>query len=79
MLGLHHRFGLEADVMGAFDPLIDKITALPVELMAEVEQFVEQVRERVQERALAHAATAASAPAFAAVWGNPDVDTYDAL
>jgi hypothetical protein len=67
--------------MGAFDPtiLIDKITALPVELMAEVEQFVDQVREREQDRALARAATAASAPAFAAVWNNPEGDAYDAL
>jgi hypothetical protein len=67
--------------MGPFDPkiLIDKITALPVELMAEVEQFVDQVREREQDRALAHAATSASAPAFAAVWNNPEDDAFDAL
>ncbi len=67
--------------MGGFDPkiLIDKITALPVELMAEVEQFVDQVREREQDRALARAAAAASVPAFAAVWNNPEDDAYDAL
>ena len=34
---------------------------------------------REQERALTRAASAASAPAFAAIWNNPDDDAYDAL
>ena len=57
--------------------LIEKIEALPVERIAEVEDFVIAARE--QERTLTRAASAASAPAFAAVWSNPDDDAYDAL
>lgn len=67
--------------MGAFDPkaLIDKITALPVELIAEMDQFVDDLRQREQNRALVEAASVASAPAFAAIWSNPEDDVYDAL
>jgi len=49
--------------------LIEKIEALPAERIA--------LRE--QERSLIGAAAAASAPAFAAVWSNPEDDVYDAL
>lgn len=59
--------------------LIEKIEALPAERIAEVEDFVEFLRLREQERTLSRAAAAASAPAFAAVWGNPEDDVYDAL
>jgi len=59
--------------------LIKKIEALPAERIAEVEDFVEFLGLREQERALTHAAAAASAAAFAAVWGNPEDDVYDAL
>jgi hypothetical protein len=59
--------------------LIEKIEALPDERIAEVEDFVEFLRLREQERALTRAATAASAPAFARVWSNPEDDAYDAL
>ena len=67
--------------MGAFDPkiLIDKITALPAELIAEVEAFVDLVGQREQNRSLARGAAATSAPAFAAVWDNPEDDAYNAL
>ena len=34
---------------------------------------------REQERTLTRAASAASTPAFAAIWNNPDDDAYDAL
>ena len=59
--------------------LIKKIEALPAERIAEVEDFVEFLRLREQERTLTRAAAAASATAFAAVWGNPEDDVYDAL
>ncbi len=59
--------------------LIEKIEALPPERVAEIEDFVEFIRVREQERALARAAATASAPAFAAIWNNPEDDVYDAL
>ena len=67
--------------MPAVDPkaLIDKIAALPRERIAEVEDFVDFLRLRDQDRALSRAAAAASAPAFAAVWENPEDDVYDAV
>lgn len=65
--------------MAAPHALIEKINALPVERIAEVEDFVDFIRLRHHDRALGRAAAAASAPAFAAVWDNPEDDAYDAL
>ena len=59
--------------------LIEKIRTLPPERLVEVEDFVDFLRQRDQERALTRAAAAASGPAFAAVWSNPEDDVYDAL
>jgi hypothetical protein len=59
--------------------LIEKIEALPAERMAEIEDFVDPIRLREQERTLTRAAAAASAPAFAAIWSNPEDDVYNAL
>jgi hypothetical protein len=59
--------------------LIEKIRALPPERLSEVEDFVDFIRLRDQERSLTRAAAAASAPAFAEVWNNPEDDAYDAL
>jgi hypothetical protein len=59
--------------------LIKKIKALPAERIAEVEDFVDFISLREQERALTRAAAAAGAPAFAAIWNNPDDDAYDSL
>jgi hypothetical protein len=59
--------------------LMEKIETLPAERIAEVEDFVEFLRLREQERTLTRGATAASEPAFAKVWSNPDDDAYDAL
>jgi hypothetical protein len=59
--------------------LIEKIAALPAERIAEIEDFVDFIRLREQERSLTRAAAAASAPAFAAIWSNPEDDAYDAL
>jgi hypothetical protein len=59
--------------------LIDKIEALPADRIAEVEDFVDFIAARAQERALTQAAAAASMPALAKIWNNPDDDVYDAL
>jgi hypothetical protein len=59
--------------------LIRKIEALPAERIAEIEDFVDFIGSREQERVLTRAAAAASAPAFAAIWSNPEYDVYDAL
>ena len=59
--------------------LLEKIQALPPERLSEVDDFVDFISAREQERALARAASAASAPAFAAIWNNSDDDAYDAL
>jgi hypothetical protein len=58
---------------------MEKITALPAERIAEIEDFVDFIRLRDEELKLRHAVSAASAPAFAAVWDNPEDDVYDAL
>jgi hypothetical protein len=59
--------------------LIEKINLLPAERLHEVEDFVDFLRLRDQDGALVRAAGAASAPAFAAVWDNPEDDVYDAI
>jgi hypothetical protein len=59
--------------------LAEKIQSLSAEQIVEVEDFVEFVRLRGQERGLIRAAKAVSAPAFEAVWNNPEDAAYDAL
>lgn len=59
--------------------LIDKIQALPAERIAEIEDFVDFIAARTQDHTLIRAAAAASMPAFAKIWENPDDDVYDAL
>jgi hypothetical protein len=59
--------------------LIEKLTALPSDLIAEVERFVDALRASENDRSLSAAAADASAPAFAAVWNNHEDDVYDAL
>jgi hypothetical protein len=59
--------------------LMEMIQALPPERIAEVEDFVAFITAREQERGLARATAAASAPAFAAIWNNPEDDAYDAI
>ncbi len=61
------------------EALLRKIQALPAERIAEIEDFVAFIAAREQERSLTRAAAAASLPAFAAIWENPDDDAYDAL
>jgi hypothetical protein len=59
--------------------LMAKISALPADRLAEIEDFVDFVCLREQERALVRAAAATSTDSFAAIWNNPDDDAYDAL
>jgi hypothetical protein len=59
--------------------LMEMIQALPPDRIAEVEDFVAFITAREQERALARTAAATSAPAFAAIWNNPEDDAYDAI
>lgn len=59
--------------------LIEKIRTLPPDRLVEVEDFVDFIRLRERERVLIRDAAAASAPAFAAIWNNPEDDAYDAL
>lgn len=59
--------------------LIEKIQALPAERIAEIEDFVDFICMREQDRALVRAAMAASEPAFARVWDNPEDAIYDEL
>jgi len=50
---------------------------LPPARVAEVEDFVDFLVLRNADRELVHAAAAASVPAFAKVWDNPEDDVYD--
>lgn len=59
--------------------LIDKISALPLDRIAEIEAFVDFIGQRERARSLSGSAAAASAPAFAAVWNNPEDDAYNAI
>jgi len=65
--------------MPNLQPLLEKIQALPLERIAEIEDFVEFIAAREQARSLTRAAGAVSAPAFAAIWNNPEDDAYDVL
>lgn len=59
------------------DQLLRKISSLPEARIAEVEDFVDFLAERERERQLARTVAAASEPAFAKVWNNPEDDVYD--
>ncbi len=59
--------------------LIEKIADLPAGRIAEVENFVDALSAHAQDRATVRAAASASAPAFAAVWDNPEDSVYDDL
>jgi len=59
--------------------LLKQIQALPPERIAEIEDFVAFIAAREAARSLTRAAAAASAPAFAAIWDNPDDDAYNEL
>ena len=59
--------------------LMARIQALSPERFAEVEDFVAFIAAREQMTLLTRAAANASAPAFAAIWNNPEDDAYDAI
>jgi hypothetical protein len=65
--------------MPANPALIEKLNSLPLDRLAEVEDFVDFIRQRDQDQVLVRATSVASLPAFAAVWNNPEDDAYDAL
>ena len=75
--------------MGALDAellarmLASKIRTLPPAYVAELEDFIDFLVLRAQgkasDRDLTRWSAAASEPAFAAVWNNPEDDVYDAL
>lgn len=60
------------------EALLDKITALPPERVAEVETFVDFLSQREQDRGSVRMAAALSEDAFARVWSNSEDDIYDA-
>lgn len=64
---------------GTVENLAEKIQALSPEQIAEVEAFVDSLRLRAQDCGLSRASAEVSAPAFAAVWSNPEDDIYDVL
>lgn len=68
-------------LMTVFDPktLVDKITALPADRIAEIEDFVDFIGQREERRLLVRASGAVSAPSLTRVWSNPEDDVYDAL
>lgn len=59
--------------------LLTKLGGLPLERLAEVEDFVGLLRERAEDRGMVRAAAGASEGSFARVWDNPDDAAYDAL
>jgi hypothetical protein len=59
--------------------LIEKIQTLSPDRLIEVEDFVDFIRLREEQRTTTREAAAASEPAFAAVWNDPEDDAYDAL
>ncbi len=59
--------------------LSETILSLPADRIAEIEDFVAFIAERERLRSVAQGAAAASEPAFALVWSNPEDDAYDAL
>ena len=61
------------------EKLIEKLSALPPEKIAEVEDFIDFLRLRLEDHRLAHAAMKLSEDAFQKVWDNPDDAAYDRL
>ena len=59
--------------------LAEKIQTLGPKEISEVEDFVDFLRLRSQDRGLTRASAKVSAPAFAAIWSNPEDNVYDAL
>lgn len=61
------------------DQLLEKISRLPPERVAEVEDFVDFIAQRDTDRELDRAAARASEAAFGKAWSNPEDDVYDRI
>jgi len=61
------------------DQLLAKISRLPPERVAEVEDFVDFIAQRDSDRELVRASARASEAAFSRVWSNPEDDIYDRI
>lgn len=59
--------------------LIEKIKQLPLQRLAEVEDFVDFLRTREDEQRLTQAAAKMAEANFAAVWNNDADAAYDRL
>ena len=59
--------------------LIEKIKQLPLQRLAEVEDFVDFLRTREDEQRLTQAAAKMAEASFAAVWNNDADAAYDRL
>ncbi len=59
--------------------LIDKISQLPPQRLAEVEDFVDFLRSREDEQGLTQAAAKMAEASFAAVWNNDGDAAYDKM
>lgn len=66
--------------MADIDPqaLAEKISRLPSDRIAEVDDFVDFLRQREADHGLRSAAREASLPSLALIWNNPEDDVYDA-
>jgi hypothetical protein len=61
------------------EQLFEKLRTLPPERLEEVEDFIDFLQTRESDRHLARSAAQLSAPAFEAVWDNPEDADYDRL
>jgi hypothetical protein len=59
------------------DQMLVKISRLPPERVAEVEDFVDFITHRDIDRELVRTAARASEAAFSKAWSNPEDDVYD--
>ena len=59
--------------------LIDKIRQLPLQRLAEVEDFVDFLRTREDDRRLTHVAARVAEASFAEVWNNEEDAAYDRM
>jgi hypothetical protein len=61
------------------EQLLEKISRLTPERVAEVEDFVDFIAQRDTDRELVRASARASEAAFNKAWSNPEDDVYDQL
>ena len=63
--------------MTPLQDLVDKISGLPPDKVAEVRDFVDFLHQRWQGRQLVKASTQLSEATFQRLWSNPDDAEYD--